>query len=687
MPSTRGPILLLLCTLLLAGCGGGSSVSDAGPANPNLRRPPKLSEYSGTPMAPVPHDAFDGDNPDRGVSASFTKFFVDTVNQHSGGRWQWANFSGAKQWTLSNTCFSTPKAWVLGQNYWNNEDDELVSNDFVVPDDTDGLRVSFYSRWNILAGDTGEVWFWDGTMFHLVTTFTGGSNADYPNWTKYTYDLPANNSGLDQTCSINFIFTSNGSGTSWGFGVDTVSVYQRQLAVPTGVDATDGDSTTVVSWDADTDILVPDAYEVWRSDAQFGTYELVDTVNDPATNTSSGDVSDLMAPASNWYKVRAVKAGWQDGPFSAATSGNYEGTWTIVTVDDPGLGDAGYWGDIALIDGKPAMCYRDGLFNSVRYAYSSTPTGAQLADWTVITLPSTGVTQPGREISLAEVNGAPAISYCDNNSGDLIYQRATTAVGGDAGDWITPVHVQDTNDVGYNSELMVIGGTPAIVFDDISTGDLKYTHATTMTGANAADWTTTNIAIDNDSSAGGASLGLVSSNPAVAYFYFDGMDEHIRYSRATTSHGNSAADWGTKTTFVDDSVSGLSLAVIDGFPALSFQGSNSGDLHFVRADDSDGDGWTGTILQIDTATSGLYTSLLSVNGYPAIAYHDGNNSDLLYVNSTTTTGSAGSWGNIETIESTGNVGRYATLIMVDGNKPAIFYRDDSLQAAKYAVKQ
>ena len=152
--------LLLFLTLTIcacaASCGSGSSTT----ADPDIRLKP-----SGPGMPAAQPDDFEivGDEL-KSASWTFNKFFLDSVNHESGGRWTVTNTSGTKAFTLSNTYFSSNKAWVIGQNYWNREDDEIVSNDFTLTAGMQGIRLSFYARFSIAScdGDEATVWFDDG---------------------------------------------------------------------------------------------------------------------------------------------------------------------------------------------------------------------------------------------------------------------------------------------------------------------------------------------------------------------------------------------------------------------------------------------------------------------------------------------------------------------------------------------
>ena len=114
--------LLLLFALL--GCG-----SNTAPA-PTTHATVPHSAGPGMPVAP--YDGFEltdasGKETLGAPPATYYKFFADTVNAQSTGRWTTQNIMGKKAWTLSNTCHSAPKSWLFGGNAWPGESDILQS--------------------------------------------------------------------------------------------------------------------------------------------------------------------------------------------------------------------------------------------------------------------------------------------------------------------------------------------------------------------------------------------------------------------------------------------------------------------------------------------------------------------------------------------------------------------------------
>jgi hypothetical protein len=194
-----------------------------------------------------------------------------------------------------------------------------MSNNIDISDGTDGIRLTFWSRWKIASGDSCGVYWWTDGIPQLVTTFGAGQNPDYPGWTKYYYELPANFSGFPQSNNVEFYFTSNSSGNDWGVGIDNVAVYQRQLNAPTNCQASDGNIGGItVTWDDNNaGTLVPEFYDIYRSDIPGGTHSYLATVS-YGTNTYFDPTPSLF---NYYYVVRARLTGWPDSAESNEDGG------------------------------------------------------------------------------------------------------------------------------------------------------------------------------------------------------------------------------------------------------------------------------------------------------------------------------------------------------------------------------
>ncbi len=278
----------------------------------------------------------------------------------------------------------------------------------------------------------------------------------------------------------------------------------------------------------------------------------------------------------------------------------------------------------------------------------------------------------GRDVSLAIVDGTPAISYFDNTNIDLKFARNDAADG--SGTWTT-VSVDTAGNVGQFTSLAIVDGNPAVSYYDITNGDLKFARNDAADGSGT--WTT--VSVDTAGNVGSyTSLAIVDGNPAISYH--DGTNRNLKFARNSAADGSGA--WTIVSVDTPDTVGFYtSLAIVDGNPAISYYDLTNGDLKFARNSAADGSGaWT--IVSVDTSgTVGSYTSLAIVDGNPAISYHDGTNRDLKFARNSAVDGS-GTW-TIVGVDTADQVGEYASLAVVDG-KPAISYTDRTNQAMKLA---
>jgi hypothetical protein len=104
------------------------------------------------------------------------------------------------------------------------------------------------------------------------------------------------------------------------------------------------------------------------------------------------------------------------------------------------------------------------------------------------------------------------------------------------------------------------------------------------------------------------------------------------------------------------------------------------DLKYVRANDPDGTSWPAPMTVASVGDVGKYTSLVVVNGRPAISYLDDTNVNLMYVRAADANGA--SWDPPVTVDAPGAVGLYSSMAIVNG-RPAISYRDQANGYLKY----
>lgn len=405
--------------------------------------------------------------------------------------------------------------------------------------------------------------------------------------------------------------------------------------------------------------------------------------------TLSLDDERHRSPSGSCY-VAVLTSGGRSADIDLLEFGVDSLGWQFVNIFSS-LHDGAY-NSIAVIDGHPALAYGaedvEDL-GDLKYVRSTSSTGASPADWTNIVLVDTeGWT--GLDPCLAEVAGRPAISYQDATEDSLRYAYSSTLSGDSPADW-TIITVDNNGNVGSDSSLELINGTPAIAYYesiDGSNGYLKYTRSTTPTGTDATDWTI--ITVDGVGRVGWyPSLKVVDGNPAISYY--DLTNDMLKYARSTSDTGSQVADWTQIVVADSDEYTGnySSLAVVDGFPAISYYKRDTNDLRFVRATSASGElagDWTQKVTVQETGMVGEYTALAVISGMPAISYYDTDNMNLLYARASTAGGEdAAAWmGSPEIVDEAGNVGSFTHMVEL-GGRPAISYYDSTNGDLKYAI--
>jgi len=420
-----------------------------------------------------------------------------------------------------------------------------------------------------------------------------------------------------------------------------------------------------------------------------------DVVIEGDLDMTNGKISNLVTPS---VPADAATKGYVDsapGTDTLALLGcttdqvaRWTGTeWTCnsinfslgpISIDEAGGGFLSAT-SLEIVNDKPAIGYYvGGSFGDLKYIQAGDVNGAT---WnTPVTIESEGNT--GMFPSLAIVNGKPAISYNSNTAGELRFVQASDVNGAT---WNPSVIVDSTDFPGKYTSLAIVNGNPAISYHSDSTSfDLRYVQASDVDGAT---WNTP-VTVDSvDDTGRYTSLAVVNGKPAIGYL--DMTNGNLRYVQASDVDG---ATWNTPVTVdnigdsADDTTRYISLAVINGKPAIGYQDTVSQDLRYVQASDVDGATWN-TPVTVDNIgdsisdTTGWYVSLTVANGKPAMGYYQFTGGDLKYVQANDVDGQ--SWANPVTVDSLKDTGSSASLKIVNG-KPSISYRDITNSELKYA---
>ncbi|MBL7981302.1 MAG: T9SS type A sorting domain-containing protein [Flavobacteriales bacterium] len=342
-------------------------------------------------------------------------------------------------------------------------------------------------------------------------------------------------------------------------------------------------------------------------------------------------------------------------------SANATGTsWLNPVVVDAG-GNVGRDITVHLVDGRPAIAYYDLTNDDLRFVRATNTTGMGAGSWGT---PLVIDTHPriGKYISQAIVQGHPALAYYDEDNQDLRYIRALDSTGTT---WGTSITVDSIGACGAFCSLAIVNGRPAISYFH-EQNNVRYVRANDALGTS---WGAS-VGMDNSQSGPrgqGTSLAVIGGRPAIAYQ--NNTNSNIRYVRANDADGTSWPMNGTTIGFSGATDVHLDLEEVGGLPAVAYHRSQLYDLYYERGGNVDWNGGTAIEVVVASAGStGWYAQLEVVNGNPAIAFQDVTNTDLTFVRATTASGS--SWGSPVVVDAVG--GNFGSLAVIDG-RPAMSY--------------
>jgi len=344
-----------------------------------------------------------------------------------------------------------------------------------------------------------------------------------------------------------------------------------------------------------------------------------------------------------------------------------------VTVDSGG--EVGQYTSIIMVNGHPAISYYDIKKADLKYVRASNAEGTA---WnTPVTVDSGG--EVGQYTSIIMVNGHPAISYYDIKKKKFKYVRASNAEGTA---WNTPVTVDSVpvGEVGKYTSMIIVDGNPAISysFDDAGASSLKYVRASNVNGT---AWNTP-VTVDNKLTLDEKmSMIIVDGNPAIGYCD-DGM--RVKYVRASNVKGTA---WNTPVIVVSqDAFAPTSMIIVNGNPAICYKNwiDSYSLIRYVRASNAKGTAWNTPVRVGSEFETAWFLSMALVNGNPAISYSSRKEGDLKYVRASNVNGTA--WKAPIIVDSIGTVGYYLSMTMVNNN-PAISYYDSTKKDLKFALAQ
>ncbi|MEZ5338583.1 MAG: hypothetical protein R3F46_09985 [bacterium] len=297
----------------------------------------------------------------------------------------------------------------------------------------------------------------------------------------------------------------------------------------------------------------------------------------------------------------------------------------------------------------------------------------------------------GRQCRIAGVDGKPAIisrRYISPTEAELVYAYSLTELGLYPDDWFS-IAINDTAAGAATADLAVISGNPAVAFQDAGSRTLKYLRSSTVHGHAPANWATS-IEVDDDFRAGeGLSLAEVDGRPAIAYQVAGSFNE-LRYAWSSTADGKDGADWdfraiesGGNTGYYPQ------LAVIGGNPAIGYYDHGNDRVSFLRSTSPDGEGlvdWIQYVNLLEGSGNQLLSpvGLLLADGHPGLL-HITTAGALGWLSCfTSTTGeSKPDWDLKSTVNGTQNL-QYTGAAAVVGGFPAAAWRDSDTDDVWYA---
>lgn len=308
--------------------------------------------------------------------------------------------------------------------------------------------------------------------------------------------------------------------------------------------------------------------------------------------------------------------------------------------------------DSAMVGGRPAVAFP--VVGCVVSAIPSTNVVVTESCWLEVPLPGacgfppapcTKITLfpvpcPGGDVSTLETNVVTTTTYVTNCSSPLLFARAADAAGNS---WNTTLITAGS---AAEPSLAMVNGTPTIAYYAPSSSSLRVVEATSSTGTN---WGSTVLVANHADVGRYCSLASVNARPAISYFNATSNNlEYVRFNAVNWSSRVVVEGTGGAGRH-------CSLAVVDGRPAIAcfrstFVGG-TGSLVYYRADDLNGSTWgarttvasgIGDLNTGSAVTNGSVISLAMVEGRPAIAYYDQAEDVMKYVRASDTNGTA--WG-------------------------------------------
>ena len=340
--------------------------------------------------------------------------------------------------------------------------------------------------------------------------------------------------------------------------------------------------------------------------------------------------------------------------------------WTINTISD-GYRVGQYTSLEILPSGDPAISYYDYADKDLEYSWQ------QDGQWYTEAIDADGdVGSYSSQMLLFD--GQPAISYIDQTNKDLKFARL------DQDEWQIEV-VDDDAVAGYTCACLLPSGYPAISF--LGTDGLKYAWY------DGISWQS--VLVDAfTKQQGQTSMTLVNGYPMIAYY--DAVNQDLKIATLVGDQPSDPSLWSIEVLDRKGNVGYYNSITtsLSGDPMVCYYDSTHQDLKFTSVESSPFGlkHWTEPIIIDAEGRAGEYCSMAILSGatrpylagMPIISYFHKADDQLRFA------WYDGSQWHINVADSSGWVGRYSSLKILDSGEPAVSYNVNNLETGvRYAT--
>jgi len=280
-------------------------------------------------------------------------------------------------------------------------------------------------------------------------------------------------------------------------------------------------------------------------------------------------------------------------------------------------------------------------------------------------------------------NDAVHISYLDISNYDLKYATCSSGCT-TASNW-NDVSIDTTGLVGYWNSIAIDSNDEVhISYYDNTNDDLKY--VTCSSGCTtASNWN--DVSIDTTGTVGFYTSIAIDSNDAVHISYHDNTNYDLKY--ATCSSGcTTASNWNDVSVVTTGAVGYYNSIAIDSNDAvhISYFDETNDDLKYATCSSGCTTASNWNDVSVDTTGDVGRHASIAIDSDDAvhISYYDTTNDNLKYATCSSGCTTASNWNDV-TVDTTGVVGYYTSIAIDSNDAVHISYHDNTNEDLKYAV--